>query len=77
MNELGLAREFEDRGIQIVVDTCTYITPVMKKLSGLVMTNSGKWASYAPANIGVSVAYGSMAECVQSAFEGKVRFDGQ
>lgn len=76
LNELGLAGKFEDRGIQIVVDTCTYITPVMKRLTGLVMTNSGKWASYAPANIGVSVAYGSMADCVRSAFEGKVRFHG-
>jgi len=76
LGERGLARAFEERGIQIVVDTCTYITPVMKKLSGLVMTNSGKWASYAPANIGVTVAYGSMDECVRSAFEGKVRFHG-
>ncbi|SOE92117.1 predicted aconitase subunit 1 [Burkholderia sp. D7] len=75
LDELGLARKFEERGIQIVVDTCTYITPVMKKLTGLVMTNSGKWASYAPANIGVTVAYGSMNECVQSAFDGKVRFN--
>lgn len=74
--ERGLDRQFEERGIQIVVDTCTYITPVMKKLTGLVMTNSGKWASYAPANIGVTVAYGSMSECVRSAFEGKVRFHG-
>ncbi|MFP3567978.1 aconitase X [Paraburkholderia sp. SIMBA_030] len=75
LNELGLADKFEERGIQIVVDTCTYITPVMKKLTGLVMTNSGKWASYAPTNIGVTVAYGSMNECVQSAFDGKVRFN--
>jgi len=76
LNEIGLASKLEERGIHIVVDTCTYITPVMKKLSGLVMTNSGKWASYAPANIGVSVAYGSMSECVQSAFEGRVCFHG-
>ncbi|WP_310674380.1 aconitase X, partial [Burkholderia multivorans] len=75
LGELGLADKFAARGVQIVVDTCTYITPVMKQLSGLVMTNSGKWASYAPANIGVTVAYGSMSECVRSAFEGKVRFD--
>jgi predicted aconitase len=71
----GIAQTLAQRGVQIVVDTCTYITPVMKKLSGLVMTNSGKWAHYAPANIGVTVAYGSMQECVRSAFEGKVYFD--
>jgi predicted aconitase len=39
------------------------------------MTNSGKWAYYAPANIGVKVAYGSLYECVRSATLGKVWFD--
>ena len=71
----GIADTLASRGVQIVLDTCTYITPVMKKMSGLVMTNSGKWALYAPANIGVRVAYGSMKECVHSAFAGKVCFD--
>lgn len=75
IEEEGLAEQLSARGIQIVVDTCTYITPVMKQISGLVMTNSGKWAHYAPANIGVTVAFGSMAECVRSAFEGRVRID--
>lgn len=75
LEEAGLAQDFAARGVQIVVDTCTYLTPVMKQMSGLVMTNSGKWAHYAPANIGVTVAYGSMRECVRSAFEGKVHFD--
>jgi hypothetical protein len=71
----GIADALASRGVQIVLDTCTYITPVMKKMSGLVMTNSGKWAHYAPANIGVQVAFGSMNECVRSAFAGKVCFD--
>ncbi|SAK52933.1 aconitase subunit 1 [Caballeronia temeraria] len=75
LEEEGLAQKLAERGVQIVVDTCTYITPVMKQISGLVMTNSGKWAHYAPANIGVTVAFGSMSECVRSAFEGKVCID--
>jgi predicted aconitase len=75
MEEEGLAQRLGARGVQIVVDTCTYITPVMKQISGLVMTNSGKWAHYAPSNIGVSVAFGSMSECVRSAFEGRVCID--
>jgi len=77
LEQSGVAGKLADLGVQIVVDTCTYITPVMKKMTGLVMTNSGKWAHYAPANIGVTVAYGSMSECVRSAFEGKVWFDEQ
>jgi predicted aconitase len=75
IEELGIASMLEKRGVQIVVDTCTYITPVMKKMTGVVMTNSGKWAHYAPANIGVAVAYGSMRECVRSAFAGRVSLD--
>ncbi|MGH8777944.1 aconitase X [Paraburkholderia sp.] len=75
IEEEGLAQQLNARSVQIVVDTCTYITPVMKQISGLVMTNSGKWAHYAPANIGVTVAFGSMTECVRSAFEGKVCID--
>jgi predicted aconitase len=44
--------------------------------TGVVMTNSGKMAHYAPSNIGVRLAFGSLAECVRSAVEGKVMFDG-
>ncbi|WDD94345.1 aconitase X catalytic domain-containing protein [Burkholderia sp. FERM BP-3421] len=77
LTEAGMLAGFERLGVQIVVDTCTYITPVMKQMSGRVMTNSGKWASYAPANIGVSVAYGSLRECVRSAINGRVWFDDE
>ena len=71
----GAAEVLQKQGVTVVVDTCTYFTPVMRKLSGLVMTNSAKWANYAPVNIGVSVAFGSMEECVRSAYEGKVWFN--
>jgi predicted aconitase len=36
------------------------------------MTNSAKWAWYAPGNLGVQVAFGSLRECVDSAVEGRV-----
>lgn len=75
LEQSGALQRLTDAGVQIVTDTCTYITPVMKQTRGLVMTNSGKWAHYAPANIGVEVAYGSLYECVQSARTGKVWFD--
>lgn len=48
------------------------MTAVMRELSGAVMTNSGKWAYYAPANLGVEVAFGSLAECVASARAARV-----
>lgn len=59
-------------GATLVSDTCTYITPILGEVSGVVMTNSGKWAYYAPGNLGVEVVLGSLAECVRSAVAGSV-----
>ena len=61
----------EQAGVRIVVDTCTYVTPILGR-KGLVMTDSGKWAYYAPGNLGVDVAFGSLKECVRSAQLGEV-----
>ena len=36
------------------------------------MTDSGKWAWYAPSNLGYEVALGSMQECARSAAAGVV-----
>ncbi|HEX6988984.1 MAG TPA: aconitase X catalytic domain-containing protein, partial [Bacillota bacterium] len=47
-------------GVTIVTDTCTYITPIMRERRGIMMTNSAKWAYYAPGNLGVEVAFGSL-----------------
>jgi predicted aconitase len=58
--------------VVVVTDTCTYLTPILERLDGAVMTNSGKWAYYAPGNIGVQVAFGSLDDCVASAAAGRV-----
>ncbi|WP_454690434.1 aconitase X [Achromobacter aloeverae] len=75
MEANGLAARLRQAGVQFVTDTCTYLTPIMRDTRGVVMTNSGKWAHYAPANIGVQVAYGSLRDCIRSARLGKVAFD--
>ncbi|CAM5774393.1 hypothetical protein LMIY3S_04498 [Labrys miyagiensis] len=66
----GLSRLIERAGITILTDTCTYVTALARRLDGVVMTNSGKMAHYAPGNIGVSIAFGSLADCVASAAAG-------
>ena len=75
LEQSGKLRQLQQHGITLVTDTCTYITPVMQQTRGLIMTNSGKWAHYAPANIGVEVAFGSLRECVLSALRAEVVFD--
>jgi predicted aconitase len=36
------------------------------------MTNSGKFAFYAPGNTGYAVQFGSLADCVESAVAGRL-----
>jgi predicted aconitase len=58
--------------LTIVTDTCTYLTPILENMRGTVMTNSGKWAHYAPGNLGVQVAFGELEDCIASAAAGRV-----
>lgn len=72
IDQSGLRKRLEASGITVVADTCVVVTPIMKELSGgVLMTNSGKFAQYAPGNTGYGVLFGSMAECVESAVTGR------
>lgn len=67
----GIVDTLDRFGATVVTDTCTYITPIIGEVTGVVMTDSAKWAHYAPANLGVEVVFASLAECVASAAEGR------
>jgi predicted aconitase len=69
---LGWLSVLEAAGVRLVVDTCTYVTSILRDTTGVVMTSSAKWAWYAPGNLGVRVALASLGECVESAVEGRV-----
>ncbi len=73
----GWVADFEAAGIRLVTDTCTYFTPIMNGVEGRVMTNSAKWAYYAPGMLDVEVVFGSLEECVNSALTGAVQRDAQ
>ncbi len=73
--EEGLAAPLRAAGIELLVDTCSYIAPVLRARAGPVMTDSAKWAYYAPGNIGAGVVLGSTADCVRSAIAGVVQRD--
>jgi len=74
---LGHVAPVEAAGARILTDTCTYVTPVLDPEVRTVMTSSGKWAWYAPANLGVETVLGTLAECVASARAGRVVRDDQ
>ena len=77
LEERGEAQPLRAAGVTFVTDTCTYVTPLVREVRGLVMTSSAKWAYYAPGNVGVEVAFGGLEECIRSAVLGEVwRDDG-
>lgn len=79
LNELekdGRRTRLERSGVVIVADTCVVVTPILPaKDDAVLMTNSGKFAHYAPGNTGYGVLYGSLEECVESAVAGRPVFE--
>jgi predicted aconitase len=71
----GWADELRSFGVSLVGDTCTYFTPILSNTDKPAMTDSGKWAYYAPSNLGIDVIFASTADCVSSAIAGTVVLD--
>lgn len=72
LDRRGWRARLEAAGVTLVIDTCTYVTSIIRDLTGAVMTNSGKMAYYAPGNLGIEIAFGSLADCMASARAGRV-----
>ncbi len=69
---LGWLDDLSSAGVTVVTDTCTYVSRILRDPGGITMTNSAKWAFYAPANLDARVVYGSLRDCVESAKAGCV-----
>ena len=72
LEQRGWAARLRAVGVRLVVDTCVVVTPILRTVTGSLMTNSGKFAHYAPSKTGLPVVYGSLEECVRSAALGAV-----
>ncbi len=68
----GLIEPLTRFGGRLTVDTCILATPMLSKRYQTLMTNSGKYALYSPGLLGMTVAFGSLEDCVASALAGKV-----
>ncbi|MGH2456507.1 MAG: aconitase X [Candidatus Limnocylindria bacterium] len=68
----GTARILRDAGVELLVDTCSYLGPILRPTQLPVMTDSAKWAYYAPGNIGARVVFASRGECLRSAVSGRL-----
>lgn len=69
----GHAAVLEAFGATLLNDTCWCMLgePVVPTNCNTLMTNSGKYAHYAPGLVGRSVHFASLAECVEAACSGQ------
>lgn len=68
----GVLEPIEAFGAEITVDTCILTTPMLGDEIRTLMTNSAKFAYYTPGLLNKTVAFGSLADCVESAVQGRV-----
>jgi len=68
----GYLAALEAFGGKVTVDTCILATPMLPPEIRTLMTNSAKYAYYAPGMLDRLVAFGSTTDCVRSAVEGRV-----
>ncbi|MCI5097625.1 MAG: aconitase X catalytic domain-containing protein [Rhodobacteraceae bacterium] len=71
----GSDQALRDLGVVFVVDTCVVVTPILPDEPGVMMTNSAKFAHYATGNTGHLPVFGTLADCVVSAQQGRVVWD--
>ena len=68
----GLAARLEASGVSLIPDLCwcSIIEPVFPRDARTLMTNSGKYAHYAPGLSGRNVRFGSLSDCAAAARTG-------
>ena len=73
----GTYEALKDLGVEFVVDTCVVVTSILPAQSGVMMTNSAKFAYYAFGNTGYAPVFGTLSDCIRSAQDGRVTRDGE
>ena len=68
----GYLSIIEEFGGRITVDTCILTSPMLSQDVKTIMTNSAKYAYYAPGLLDTAVVFGSMEDCVHSAVAGTI-----
>jgi predicted aconitase/predicted aconitase with swiveling domain len=68
-SESGFVDALENFGVEFITDTCWCMLtkPVIPELAQVLMTNSGKYAHYAPGLVGKSIYFDSLSKCVEAA----------
>lgn len=71
--ENGVQARLQAAGVKILPDLCwcSISEPVFPPSARVLMTNSGKYAHYAPGLSNRAVRFGSLAQCAEAACSGQ------
>ncbi len=70
--QAGFLDTLQAFGAQLTVDTCILTSPMLPPEMKYLMTNSAKFAYYAPGLLSKQITFGSLKDCVASAIAGRV-----
>jgi len=70
LKKTSIWKEIKETGSRITTDTCILNWPLDNWGFKVLMTDSGKFAHYAPAQTGLEVIFGSLKTCVETAISG-------
>ncbi len=70
--QAGYLEPLKQFGGKVTVDTCVLTTPMLHPHIKVLMTNSAKYAYYAPGLLNTQVVFGSTEDCVRSAVVGRI-----
>tara|TARA_B100000780_G_scaffold262021_1_gene214844 strand:+ start:97 stop:615 length:519 start_codon:yes stop_codon:yes gene_type:complete len=70
--EVGLVSQLEASGVRVIPDLCwcSITEPIFPLTARNLMTNSGKYAHYAPGLCGRTVRFGGLRDCAEAAVTG-------
>jgi predicted aconitase len=68
----GIEKRLTACGVVFIADTCIVVTPILPMNAEILVTNSGKFAHYTPANSGYYVVFASLNDCVDSKVDGRL-----
>jgi len=73
LEQTGLLDTLVFSGVRVTTDTCILNWPLDNWEFHLMVTNSAKFAHYAPAMIGIQVIFAGLKECVEGALKGELK----
>lgn len=71
-DKAGFLEPLRRFGGKVTLDTCILTTPMLPPEINTLMTNSAKYAYYAPGLLQTQMIFGSLRDCVRSAVAGRV-----